>query len=483
MTTDILQGWNAIADFLSCDVRTAKRWEQHKGLPVRRTRRTPGEGRPNVYARISELEEWRASAGPLDIVADASGPDLPFTSSAAAAPPSLASSESSNRLPSARPRTSWYLPLAITAVIVIFATAAVAVWAHAHRPHTAASVDIPAPETSHLSANPASGSHAEELYLQGSYLLEQRTPETLQQARVDFGQAIAANSNYAPAYAGLARAYDLLREYATMPSAQAYPLAKQAALQAIALDPHLPDAHAALGYEEFFWEWNGPAAEHEFKQAIALDPHSVTALHWYGAMLMHQARFAEALDQLNRAQAIAPSSTGVLGTRAYAIGLAGRRNEAADLLQDILTRVPDSAPLHFILAQLSLQEPRDIPRYLDQTRRVAELRHSPEDTGLVKAAESAYRQGGESAMWRAILDNEHRRHPAPNHPTYLMVQCEAALGLHNDVIRDLEQLEQDHNELMIGLDIDAMLAPLHDDPAFQRIVAQVGLPNPAPHTR
>ena len=59
---EVLQGWNAIAEFLNCDVRTAKRWETERGLPVRRTRRTPGEGRANVSAVISELEAWRVTA-------------------------------------------------------------------------------------------------------------------------------------------------------------------------------------------------------------------------------------------------------------------------------------------------------------------------------------------------------------------------------------------------------------------------------------
>jgi hypothetical protein len=56
MADETLRGWNAIADFLSCDVRTAKRWEQYRRLPVHRIRRTPGEGRPNVFALQCELE-------------------------------------------------------------------------------------------------------------------------------------------------------------------------------------------------------------------------------------------------------------------------------------------------------------------------------------------------------------------------------------------------------------------------------------------
>ena len=251
----------------------------------------------------------------------------------------------------------------------------------------------------------------QELYLHGSYLFEQRTPETLAQAKNDFEQAIAANESYAPAYAGLAKTYDLLREYATMPSAQAYPLAKTAALRAIALDPKLPDAHAALGYEEFFWEWNAPEAEREFQRAIALDANSAIAHHWYGSMLMHQARFGEAIRELNRAQVLEPASAGVLGTRALAIGLGGKRGQAVDMVQDILTRVPNAPSLHYILALLCLQEPRDIPRYLDEMRRYARLRHSDEEMQLIEAAEPVYQREGEQAMWRAMLATEQRLHP------------------------------------------------------------------------
>ena len=459
---EVLQGWNAIAEFLSCDVRTAKRWESERGLPVRRTRRTPGEGRANVYAVVSELEAWSASAR-----------------SASESQPNAASSEAVERpLEAARgtatpPRSRrWMVAGAIAAVGLAVTT--LAVWgrgrAAANGAHAASE-----PLRHSIVAASSGGAHVQELYLHGSYLFEQRTPETLAQAKSDFEQAIAANKSYAPAYAGLAKTYDLLREYATMPSAQAYPLAKTAALRAIALDPKLPDAHAALGYEEFFWEWNAPEAEREFQRAIALDANSAIAHHWYGSMLMHQARFSEAIRELNRAQVLEPASAGVLGTRALAIGLGGKRGQAVDMVQDILTRVPNAPSLHYILALLCLQEPRDIPRYLDEMRRYARLRHSDEEMQLIEAAEPVYQREGEQAMWRAMLATEQRLHP-DGRPTYLTAQIEATLGMKDAALRDLTELQREHNADLIGLDIDSLLAPLRDDPRFEKLVAQVGLP-------
>ena len=52
-----LQGWKEIADYLERDTRTAQRWEESLGLPVRRH----GSAAASVYAYPSEIQSWRAS--------------------------------------------------------------------------------------------------------------------------------------------------------------------------------------------------------------------------------------------------------------------------------------------------------------------------------------------------------------------------------------------------------------------------------------
>ena len=56
-----LQSWKEIAAYLDRDVRTARRWEQTEGLPVRRHRES---SRSSVYAYPSELDAWRAARKP-----------------------------------------------------------------------------------------------------------------------------------------------------------------------------------------------------------------------------------------------------------------------------------------------------------------------------------------------------------------------------------------------------------------------------------
>lgn len=55
-----LQGWKDIAAYLDRDARTARRWEQSSGLPVRRH----GGERGSVYAYPAELDAWRSARQP-----------------------------------------------------------------------------------------------------------------------------------------------------------------------------------------------------------------------------------------------------------------------------------------------------------------------------------------------------------------------------------------------------------------------------------
>jgi tetratricopeptide (TPR) repeat protein len=265
-----------------------------------------------------------------------------------------------------------------------------------------------------------------------------------------------------------------------MPEAQAYAKARAAAEHAVALDPNLAQAHASLGFVDFFWSWDTAGAEREFKTALALDPSSVLAHHWYGSMLTHEGRYSEAIEQLDLAQRLQPTSAAVLSTRALALGLSGHREEAVDMLQDVINETPGVSSPHAILAILSKVEPRDPARFIDETRKVAQSRHSDELLQVAAAAEPAYRSGGEDAMWKAILSTEVRRHPGPANRTFLMVQAEAALGRTDEAFADLNMLAQRRDPAMIGIVVEPTLATLRQDRRFGELVTSIGLP-PPPH--
>jgi tetratricopeptide (TPR) repeat protein len=334
------------------------------------------------------------------------------------------------------------------------------------------------PTSAFAGANRSMVPGVEDLYLNGVYSYEQRTPSALTVSLQNFNEAIAKDPNYAPAYAGLAITYNLSREYSGMSPAEAYPKAETEAEHAIALDPKLPQAHAALGFVNFFWHWKPESGEAEFKTALSLDPNLVLAHHWYGSQLFHQGRYDEALAQLDVAQHLQPTSAAIVSLRALAFGFNGHRDDAVAKLDGVMKEVPSATSPHNALAALSLVAPRDIPRYLAETRRVAELRHDQQWIQFNNAADRAYRAGGEKAMWAGMIEFDKHRHSDVGVAPYTLAEAHAALGQKEEAIAILEKLVAEHNPITMGLYNDPMFVDLHQDPRFKRLAEDVGCPLP-----
>jgi hypothetical protein len=64
-----LDSWKEIANYLGRDVRTVRRWEKERALPIHRL---PGEGRRAVFAFRVEIDEWLRGTEPEAV--EASGP-------------------------------------------------------------------------------------------------------------------------------------------------------------------------------------------------------------------------------------------------------------------------------------------------------------------------------------------------------------------------------------------------------------------------
>src|ERR1035441_648344 len=142
---------------------------------------------------------------------------------------------------------------------------------------------------------------AEDLYLKGRYYWNKRTPDDLNKAVDLFTQAIVHDPGYAKAYAGLADTYNLLREFSSMPSGEAFSRSLAAARRAVELDGGLADAHNSLAFASFYGAWDFAVAEREFERAIELDPHYATAYHWYANALVCLGRVDAALANMLRA--------------------------------------------------------------------------------------------------------------------------------------------------------------------------------------
>src|SRR5216684_3182433 len=191
------------------------------------------------------------------------------------------------------------------------------------------------------------------LYLEGRQLWYGRTPEGLKRSIDLFQQAIAADPNYALAYAGLGETYNVIPSYrAGITSPQAGLLADAATRKALELDDSLPEAHLArAGFLTFAWKWR--EADQEFRRAIELDPNSAAAHYLYAfSLLVPEKRFDQAFEEFRIALSLDPLSP-IMNTN-YATTLmdAHRYAEALAQFQKTIERDPNFAPAHHKLSQL-----------------------------------------------------------------------------------------------------------------------------------
>jgi TolB-like protein/Tfp pilus assembly protein PilF len=148
---------------------------------------------------------------------------------------------------------------------------------------------------------------AYQLYLKGRYFVNRKTEADVRRAIDYFQQALAKDPNDALAYAGLSDSYSsFIFPLGVAAPREAMPKAKEAAMHALAIDNALGEAHASLAYVTFFYDWDWPAAEREFKRAIELNPNNADAHHWYSHYLMAQGRIEESLTQSKRALELSP---------------------------------------------------------------------------------------------------------------------------------------------------------------------------------
>ena len=198
-------------------------------------------------------------------------------------------------------------------------------------------------------ANP----EAYRLYLEGRQLWYGRTPEGLLKSVDLFQQAIAADPNYAMAYAGLADAYNVMPSYVTtVTPRQALLLSDEASRKAIQLDDSLAEAHSSRA-DALALAWKWPEAEAEFKRALQLSPNSATVHYFYSFIfLVPQKRYDEAIREIQTALALDPLSP-IMNANLATIYMDDHRYpEALAQFQKTLDRDPTFRPAHFKLSVL-----------------------------------------------------------------------------------------------------------------------------------
>jgi TolB-like protein/DNA-binding winged helix-turn-helix (wHTH) protein/Tfp pilus assembly protein PilF len=195
-------------------------------------------------------------------------------------------------------------------------------------------------------------------YLKGRYYWNKRTVQGLKEAINYFKQAISIDPSYAEAYSGLADTYALAGDwgYGILPPSEAFPLAKAAANEALALNDRLAEAHTSLAFvlDLYYWDWD--AAEKQYVIAINLNPGYAVAHEWNAWHLFVLGHTAEGMFEMRRAESLDPVSPIIRSNMADALTVSHLFEESVLQSRKTLALDPNFAVGHFHLAEALVQE-------------------------------------------------------------------------------------------------------------------------------
>jgi eukaryotic-like serine/threonine-protein kinase len=312
------------------------------------------------------------------------------------------------------------------------------------------------------------------LYLRGRYYWNRRTEEGNRRGIQYFNQAINGDPGFALAYAGLADCYSTLGTLSYLPSKEAYPQAKAAAIKALELDGNLAEAHTSLAFAHFRYDWDWKEAEKEFKHAIALNPNYATAYYWYGMFLSGMGRFEEALPRFVKALELEPLSIIINANFGYHYYFAGQYEKAAKQLTTTLEVDPNYPHAHWVLGMVYLRQPK-LGEAIAEFRKALILEGaSPRYLAWLGIGYAvAGKHSDASKILGDLQELSKRRYVSPVWRALVSAHMERKK---DEALEALERAYDDRDMYISLLKVDPGYDPLRSDPRFQALLRRMNFP-------
>jgi len=316
-------------------------------------------------------------------------------------------------------------------------------------------------------------------YLRGRYLFSQLgNPEQDSLAFVYLHRAVALDSTFALAYAGLADAW-AARGF---PRDQALDRARRLARRALDLDSTLAEPWTTLGGVRMWLDWDWEGSADAFERSIAMNPSYAQGHQWYAELLAARGRGDSAIAEARRAEQLDPRSPVIAWSVGRMLYFARRFEEAKAQFQRVLELNPDLSMAHLNLSSLYWLTDRPDSAIRSFLAAVRANRGGPRDADSLAAL---YRREGATSMWRAAVQVVHLNNLADTREVAFMVAgLLLRVGRRDAAMDVLEQARADHAfyKTIPDLVANPTLDPLREEPRFQRLLAGMGLggENPVP---
>ena len=307
------------------------------------------------------------------------------------------------------------------------------------------------------------------LYLQARQLWRSNTPDSLHRAETILEQVLAMVPDFAPAWTVLSHVYRQQTATHTLrPAVEGFDLARQAAVQALALDPRYGPAYVALAQIEGQYDWDFESAARHLEKAMSLNPNDSHTLRIAVGLPYMYGRLDEAISLNERVIALDPASSWAHWSLARSLYAANRLEEAAASFRTAKSLNPGAPKQRFQLGQVMLAQG-------NLTGALAEMELEPNATyRLTGIAIVEYALGNTDASNTALQDLIDNRAETA---AYQIAEVYAFRGDVDNAFVWLERAYENRDSGLPKLLPDPLLASLHDDPHWALLLDKIGVPN------
>ena len=303
------------------------------------------------------------------------------------------------------------------------------------------------------------------LYLQAKYLNNLLGKEDLEKALTAYEQALAIDPDYAPAWVGLNVVYQNQAKYGWRAGAQALDLSLAAVQQALLIDNKLASAWASLAYlKRFKWDWAGAKAAIE--RALALEPNSTFVIGTAATLAGTFGHLEKSIELFERVVKLDPLSSSTIRALAVRYLTIGNFEKALETINQVKVINPKHPSLQGDLAMIYLLGG-------DPETALSELDKNPHyryfDVGRAKILSTLGREAEAQAIIKHLLETIADEIPVP------MATLFAWRGENDLAFEWFEVAFQQHDVSFAFLLRNRWFTKLESDPRYLPLVAKLGL--------
>jgi TolB-like protein len=308
---------------------------------------------------------------------------------------------------------------------------------------------------------------AHNAYLQGHFYFARGNLQDYRKSVDFFDQATRIDPDYALAYAERSEAWAWIGDLSSDEQKQAWAAAGSDGEKAVAIHPHLAEAHAALGWVRFFIEWKFAEGLAELRRAHQLSPWNPTANDLMARVVVYLGQFPEAEKLARQAIELDPLSYQARTSLARILFSEKKLAEAEAEARKAAELQPTAAGNHRWQVFVAIQRG-------DGETALREAQLEPNDGyrrfELALAHHTRGERGASDAALAELIEKDR------NFLAYQIAEVYAWRGEKDKAFQWLQVSLDNHDTGTLSLLINPLMRGLRHDSRYSGMLAKIGLP-------